>query len=142
MAVKLNLDRVAVRTVPQRLVMPLIRKTTSRIERRARSVVRVKSGAVRASIGSEITTTSTKVVGTVFAAHRRAMLEHNGSPRHTISQRPGGPVLTFYWPKVGSVVHFHSVNHPGTEGSKFLTGPLALIAGRAGFKVTIRAKGL
>jgi hypothetical protein len=137
MAIKLDLDRVAVREVPQRLVTPLVRKVAKRVERKARSTVRIKSGAVRNSMENTMKFTRTKVTATIGAYHRRSMLEHEGSPAHTISRRPGGPILTFYWSKVGRVVYFESVNHPGTKGSKFLTGPLSKMAPRSGFRVMI-----
>jgi hypothetical protein len=135
-AIKITLDRTAVRETPQRLVLPLVRKVGGQIEREARRMVRVRTGAVRGGIRSDLRVTQTKVTWTVGAYHRRAMLEHEGSPAHTISQRPGGPILTFYWEKVGRVVRFHSVNHPGTSGSKFLVSPLVVYAGRSGFRVS------
>lgn len=32
----------------------------------------------------------------------------------------GNPLLGFFWPKVGSFVVFHSVQHPGTKANNFL----------------------
>lgn len=142
MAVKVKLDPVAVREVPLRLVRPLVDKAASSVERRSRTQVRVLSGAVRASIRSDRKLGRTKYTVTIGSHHRRAMLEHQGAKRHTISQRPGGPLLHFYWSKVGHFVTFRSVNHPGTKGSKFLTSPLLLYGLRNGFKVTISLGGI
>lgn len=137
MAVKIVLDREAVRRVPQDLVRPLVDKTARKVHRGALSTVRVRTGAVRAGIAVTRSTTATKVSSTITAHHGRSLLEHEGSPRHPIRQRPGGPLLTFFWRRVGRVVHFHSVKHPGTKGSKFLTKPLVKFGKRAGFEVTI-----
>lgn len=142
MTIKVTLDRTAVREVPLRLAMPLVRKVGSQVERRSRTTVRVRTGAVRASIRSEMRTTRSKVVMTVSATHRRAMLEHQGAKAHPIDQRPGGPLLTFFWPKTGRVMYLPHVNHPGTKGSKFLTSPLVLHGLRNGFKVTLTIGGL
>lgn len=142
MPVTIDLDAVACRRVPLKLVEPLVRKVGGQVERRARTMVRVKSGAVRNSIRSETRVTSTKVIKTIAAHHERSLLEHQGARPHDIDQRPRGPMLTFYWSKVGSVVHFSHVNHPGTQGSKFLTSPLIRYGLASGFKVTISVGGL
>ncbi|HEX8321641.1 hypothetical protein [Longimicrobium sp.] len=43
-----------------------------------------------------------------------------GTKPHPIKPKNPGGVLTFYWPKVGRVVHFKSVQHPGNKPYKFL----------------------
>lgn len=142
MAVRVKLDRTAVREVPIELVTPFIRDVGGQVERGARRAVRVRSGAVRASIRSTFRIQGTKVIKTIDATHERAMLEHEGAEAHSIDQRPGGPILRFYWQKVGHVVYFTHVNHPGTKGSKFLTSPLLLYGLRNGFRVTIKLGGV
>lgn len=137
MAVRVNLDRAAVQRTPQELVLPLVRKVGIRVEKDAKRTVRVKTGEVRGSIRSSLRTTRSKVTWTVGAYHRRAMLEHQGSPPHDIDQKPGGPILTFYWERVGRVVHFSHVNHPGTRGSRYLENPLVKWGTRNGFRVKI-----
>lgn len=42
-----------------------------------------------------------------------------GTKPHVIKAK-NAPYLTFFWPKVGRVVHFKSVQHPGTKPYKFL----------------------
>jgi len=142
MAVRVKLNRVAVREVPIELVSPFINEVGGMVERGARRAVRVKSGAVRASIRSRFVISGTKVTKTVSATHPRALLEHEGAKAHPIEQQPGGPILRFYWQKVGHVVYFTRVNHPGTKGSKFLTSPLLLYGLRNGFQVTINLGGV
>lgn len=52
---------------------------------------------------------------------------HEGTEPHTIT---GNPLLVFYWPKVGTVVAFRQVNHPGTRPNRFLVEALTVLAGR------------
>jgi hypothetical protein len=48
-----------------------------------------------------------------------------GTKPHTIAAK-NAPYLVFFWPKVGRVVHFKSVQHPGTKPYKFLERGLEL----------------
>ena len=41
-----------------------------------------------------------------------------GTRPHVIRAK-NAPMLRFYWPKVGRVVYFKSVNHPGTKPNRF-----------------------
>lgn len=50
-----------------------------------------------------------------------------GTVPHTIT---GNPLLVFYWAKVGTVVAFRQVNHPGTRPNRFLVEALTVLAGR------------
>lgn len=64
----------------------------------------------------------------VGSADPIAFLHHEGTPPHVIvaSRKP---FLVFYWPKVGKVVRFRSVNHPGTKPNRYLTNALKVIQG-------------
>lgn len=42
-----------------------------------------------------------------------------GTKPHKITAKGGG-YLTFFWPKVGRIVHFKSVSHPGNKAYGFL----------------------
>lgn len=42
-----------------------------------------------------------------------------GAKPHKIVAK-NAPYLVFFWPKVGRVVHFKSVNHPGNKPYRFL----------------------
>lgn len=57
-------------------------------------------------------------VATVINEHEKPRPEwlDEGTPPHRID---GNPLLSFYWPKVGRVVVFRHVNHPGYGGSHF-----------------------
>lgn len=43
-----------------------------------------------------------------------------GTSAHVIRPRNPGGLLVFYWAKVGRIVHFKSVNHPGTRANRFV----------------------
>lgn len=142
MTVKITLDRAAVRRVPADLVTPLVAKVGVRVLRGAQSMAPRKTGDLRDGIKGKLRITGTSVVYTVTGNDQKTMLLHQGAKRHAIVAKRGGPMLRFYWPKVGRVVTFHSVNHPGFGGRKFLTSPLILHGARNGFHVTITVGGL
>lgn len=58
-----------------------------------------------------------------------ALLHHEGTPAHVIRARQK-PMLVFYWPKVGQVVAFRQVNHPGTQPNRYLTDALSDLKAR------------
>lgn len=49
-----------------------------------------------------------------------ARIHEEGSRPHVIRAK-NAVSLTFFWPKVGRVVHYKSVQHPGTRPYRFLT---------------------
>lgn len=58
-----------------------------------------------------------------------ALWHHEGTVPHVIQARRA-PRLVFWWGKVGKVVAFPKVNHPGTRPNRFLTDALAEVWGR------------
>lgn len=52
-----------------------------------------------------------------------ALWHHEGTKPHVIRARRK-PMLVFFWPKVGRVVYFKQVNHPGTQPNRYLTDAL------------------
>lgn len=52
-----------------------------------------------------------RIVAPVIQAHTT---EH-GAPAHVIRPRRAGGLLVFYWPKLGRIVGFRFVNHPGNQ---------------------------
>lgn len=44
-----------------------------------------------------------------------ALMNDQGTPPHPIFPRKPGGMLVFYWAKVGHVVRFRSVSHPGNR---------------------------
>jgi hypothetical protein len=77
-----------------------------------------RPGTLRDSIVKRIRSAGVVEVG---SEDDIALIEHEGSHPHVIT---GNPRLVFFWPKVGRVVAFPKVNHPGTTGSKYLTRAL------------------
>lgn len=57
----------------------------------------------------------------VISTAPHTMFVIKGTRPHKIT---GNPLLGFFWPKVGSFVVFHSVNHPGTRPNNFLSRAL------------------
>jgi hypothetical protein len=43
-----------------------------------------------------------------------------GTKAHSITPKGPGYPLRFYWPKMGRVVYFYHVNHPGTKANPFV----------------------
>lgn len=58
-----------------------------------------------------------------------ALWHHEGTVPHIIRARRA-PLLVFFWPRVGRVVAFPRVNHPGTQPNRFLTNALAVLRHR------------
>jgi hypothetical protein len=58
-----------------------------------------------------------------------ALIHHEGTVPHVIRARRA-PRLVFFWGKVGKVVAFKSVNHPGTKPNRYLTNALAVLRKR------------
>lgn len=55
-----------------------------------------------------------------------ALWHHEGTHPHVIAARRK-PMLVFFWRKVGRVVSFRQVNHPGTRPNRFLLNALRVI---------------
>jgi hypothetical protein len=61
--------------------------------------------------------------GRVVAIPKHAIYVHNGTRPHTIIPTRA-PLLVFFWAKMGRVVTFGKVNHPGTVENPFLARAL------------------
>ncbi len=75
-----------------------------------------------------------------------AEVAEKGAARHIIRARPhglgggffrGGYKLSFYWRKVGHVVTFPYVNHPGHKGKHYIEDALLKAARRHNLRVII-----
>lgn len=53
--------------------------------------------------------------GRIVAPVVQARTTDQGAPAHIIRPRRVGGLLVFYWPKLGKVVGYHYVNHPGNQ---------------------------
>lgn len=134
---RLELDRNRVRSAAMDPAVDLVRKVTRRVESGARRKVNVSSGRTKASIYRTVRTTPYTVTGKVGAESPWVLIEHDGAKPHIIRPRKAR-ALRFYWKRVGSVVTFARVNHPGRKGSKFLTDPLVVEGPRHNFRVVLR----
>ena len=74
------------------------------------------------------------MIGRVGSRTKVAYWLHQGTPAHDIRPRRPGGMLRFYWNRVGRVVHFKRVRHPGIGGTPYLTS--AMRDGCLGFIVT------
>jgi hypothetical protein len=88
-----------------------------------------RPGTLRDSIVTRLVEDSqTGVAVLVGSEDPIALLHHEGTVPHIIRARRK-PFLVFYWPKVGRVVRFKQVNHPGTKPNRYLADSLADLAG-------------
>lgn len=108
------------------------------VKAEARRIVRVhkpvpgerrnrRPGTLRDSIVTRTIPDAGGVAVLVGSDDQIALIEHEGSNPHEIQ---GHPRLVFFWAKVGHVVSFPKVNHPGTTGSKFLVRALEVLRSR------------
>jgi len=88
-----------------------------------------KHGQLRDSIVKRLVKTPTGIAALVGSSDRIALWHHEGTRPHVI-RAVRKPRLVFYWPKVGRVVSFKQVNHPGTQPNRFLTNALRVIRRR------------
>lgn len=87
----------------------------------ARFQVGVKTGALYQSIGYDIVSGASGLVGTVTASDAKAIMHHNGTRPHLIFPRKG---QTLRFVSRGRIVYAKVVHHPGTKPNKFLTDNL------------------
>jgi hypothetical protein len=91
-------------------------------ERRAR-----RPGTLRDSIVKRPAKTSDgDIIFYVGSNDPIARIHHDGTPPHIIVAKRARR-LTFYWPKVGRVVSFRSVHHPGTKPNRYLIDALRVL---------------
>jgi hypothetical protein len=58
--------------------------------------------------------------GSVITLAPHGLMIQKGTKRHTIKPRNPEGRLTFFWAKVGRVVSFKKVTHPGTDTNPFM----------------------
>jgi hypothetical protein len=81
---------------------------------RQRALQNKKSGAMTAGTYYKKKTWSRNIGFDAGSDVNYAAANDQGAKPHVIKAK-NAPYLTFYWPKVGRVVHFKSVNHPGNK---------------------------
>jgi|SoiMetStandDraft_2_1073263.scaffolds.fasta_scaffold00898_5 hypothetical protein len=88
------------------------------------------TGRLAQSINTEVIPVPTGVRGRVGSNLKYAASVQGGAGAHKIYPHRPPSALRFYWRKVGHVVYFYSVNHPGQPGKHYLTDSLKEIARR------------
>lgn len=79
--------------------------------------------------------TPNRIRGLCGTRVRYALPVHEGASAHLIRPRNPNGALRFYWDRVGYVVYFKGVKHPGVGETPFLTSSLADVARALGFVV-------
>ena len=85
-----------------------------------------KPGNLRDHIVKRVVMKGANLTVVVGADVPYALWHHEGTVAHEIVAKPGKP-LVFYWPKVGEIVRFMRVNHPGTKPNRFLVEALKVL---------------
>ena len=85
---------------------------------------------IRDTIYGRVEVRGGQLVGVLGADHPIALIHHEGSRPHVIRPRREGGRLVFFSRRAGRVVYAKQVRHPGTKGTKFLTGAVADIRRR------------
>lgn len=88
-----------------------------------------RPGTLRDSIVKRIANRGGEISVEVGSDDEIALWHHEGTRPHQITPRRA-PRLVFYWAKVGSVVSFPRVSHPGTQPNRFLTDAVRALRGR------------
>jgi hypothetical protein len=78
-----------------------------------------RTGAMAAGMHYKKSTWSRGLQALVGSEVDYTLYVDQGTKPHPIHAK-NAPALVFYWPKVGRVVAFKSVNHPGNKPYKFL----------------------
>lgn len=144
----LNMQRI-----PAQLAMRHVRTTCNMIEASAKRLAPFDRGPRRARTGIHLRTsidstvrmqTPLMVLGRVGSPLPHALVAHEGARPHLITR--GARKLRFFWPekdnpttreiRMGMLMFFDRVNHPGMRGIKYLTIPLRVHGMARGYRVT------
>lgn len=137
---RVRIHRLEARAHSRVAARKLINKVTYEIQFRARVTLLVgpyTTGNLARSLTRETRETATGVRGRVGSKLGYAASVQSGARRHIILPHNPPYHLRFFWRKVGTVVYFTSVNHPGQKGKHYLTLALAEIARLNGMRYII-----
>lgn len=87
------------------------------------------TGKMAASITTQPVPGGPDLAMAVIINSDHAIFVHEGTRPHGIKAR-NAPLLKFFWNKVGHVVEFKSVNHPGSKANPFLRNALDAVVSR------------
>ena len=87
------------------------------------------AGGIECNVGAGVGSIGGAGTGGRIGGEGYAIYQESGTRRHSITPRDPNGFMTFYWPKVGHVVHFKHVNHPGNKGLHYADrGMIAIIS--------------
>jgi HK97 gp10 family phage protein len=117
----ITVNRKELAAQAQPIMRRVYHKLTRRTVENAKVEAPVKTGRLRASIKEEAEHAfgEMSVRGGVSANTPYALFVHQGTRPHFIYARRAS-ALRFFWPRVGRVVYFKHVHHPGTKPRPFL----------------------
>jgi len=129
--VDVDVDEAALRTYTD----PRLRRFTNTVAREIRHEAKFTAPVRTGRLQQSIKASRADLIAPghyraeVSANTRYARYVHEGTRPHIIRARRA-PALRFYWPRVGRVVFFKSVHHPGTKPNPFLTRAADIVAAR------------
>jgi hypothetical protein len=137
MPVRIRLNSLNIRRISVGSATRLVTKVTREVEVLARIAARgpYSTGATASSITSRVYVVGRTVHSEVRAHTWYADMVHGGTRPHVIRPRRAGGKLVFYWRKVGHVVRFDYVSHPGMRPKRFLADPMERVGRRHRFVV-------
>lgn len=142
--VRVDIDETKLSAEFQKAGRKFVGKVARDIRDEAKRIVPVRTGRLRESIRASRVKVSGpfRVEAHVSANRRYARFVHEGTRPHIILARRAR-ALRFYWPRVGKVVFFKSVNHPGNDANPFLDIAATRVAGtyRGTGRSSFRAQG-
>lgn len=87
------------------------------------------TGKMAASITTDPVPGGPDLAISVIINSSHAIFVHEGTRPHGIKVR-NAPMLRFFWDRVGHVVEFKEVNHPGSKANPFLRNALNAVVSR------------
>lgn len=134
---RIVINQAVARATAMRFTEKEVRDFIFRVEHGARlraMVGEYTTGAMASQIRSRVWKTLLQVHGTVYSDAPYGRWADTGARPHVIRAR-NVEYMRFYWRKVGRVVYFKKVNHPGQKGKHWLTEPLRIQARLRGWRV-------
>jgi hypothetical protein len=138
-----RLDRFQIQVISIDAADKLIRRVTKEVQDGAEAILSFgpyTTGRLLTGLQTQIRYGPYVVEGRVGISGKRfpyAASVEGGAKRHKIPllPKPYGRSLRFYWRKVGHIVHFQQVNHPGQTGKAYLRIPILVVAPKYNMRV-------
>lgn len=138
-----RLDRFQIRVQSIEAGRKLITQVMKEVKEGAEAILAFgpyTSGRLVRGVTTRITYGAYMVEGRVGISGKRfpyAASVEGGARRHKIPllPKPRGTSLRFYWHKVGHIVYFRQVNHPGQTGKAYLRIPILVVGPKHNMRV-------